>query len=635
MKIHGCLGSIHTHFLYTLLLGVVLLCLTPAAAAAEPSVSFAGALTTLPTNGLSEAAAVAVDSRGDVFIPEFSDLVGELPRTGTGYGPVATLPLSGLYYPSGVAVDNAGDVFIADIFNNRVVELPRTGASYGPQTTLPFSGLYYPSGVSVDSAGDVFITDRANDRVVELPKTGTDYGPQAILSFSGLYNPSGVAVDSAGDVFVADESNNRVMELPKTATSYGAQITLPFEGLSDPSGVAVDSSGDVFVADSGNNRVIELPWMGTGYGPQTTVVAIDIVQEIGLDGAGDIFVAGTERVDYSFSDVVLKLQMHSVNFGSANVCAAGTTPEPCSQTQTLSYNVTASDTLGTPQIVAAGASDLDFALASGSTCTGTAGRTCIVNVAFVPLAAGTRAATVKIVDRYGTTIAKTPISGLGVAVSTGNPVAQLSTSYLRFDAIFFGTTETKPITITNSGGGTLTIEPSIGGSNDYTIAGNTCGAGVTTNQSCTLQVKFDPTSIRTQAGLLTVQTNGGDSTVDLHGGVVGLSVLGGVGGDSIEFGTVPSGSTEVLSLTVTNVGLPGMVTIGTAITARATTRPTSTYRVLTTMQNTCLAGIAPGQSCTLPMEFAPTLTGVHDDLLTLLPSAGEGQTTIWLTGSTP
>jgi len=98
----------------------------------------------------------------------------------------------------------------------------------------------------------------------------------------------------------------------------------------------------------------------------------------------------------------------------------------------------------------------------------------------------------------------------------------------------------------------------------------------------------------------------------------------------MQFGSVASGSTEVLQLTVTNVGLPGTVTVGTAITVRSTTLPTTTYTVLTTAQNTCLAGIATGQSCTLPIEFAPTSSGSHDDLLTLTPSAGGGDTTVWL-----
>jgi sugar lactone lactonase YvrE len=626
------------------MLGGVLLCVAPVAIQGQ-SVTFAGALTTLPTSGLSEPKAVAVDSAGDVFIAEYIDQVVELPRTGAVYAPVVTLPFvrGADSSPWAVAVDSTGNVFIADIFENRVVELPRIGAVYGPQTTLPFSGLYYPGGVAVDTAGDVFITDRANDRVLELPKTGTGYGPQITLPFSDLDLPEGVAVDSAGDVFIADSINNRVLELPKTEPGYGVQIALPFTGLRGPDGVAVDSTGDVFINDYGNSRIVKLPWTGNGYGLQTTPVAIDLVQGVAVDSTGDVFVAGTVRDNFSFYDAVLELQTHSVNFGSANVCVRGAkTPAPCDQMLTLTYQVGPDLILGTPKVLTGGAPDLDFTLASG-TCTGavTAGSTCTVNVTFTPLAAGAHKGAVEITDSGGGVITTTRISGLGVAEPIGSPAAQVSTNYLQFDDIFFGSTETKPVTVTNTGGGTLTVEPSIstysgGPSHSYTIAGSTCGGGVTAGNSCTLQVEFSPTSIATHTALLTLQTNGSaNPTVGLHGVAAGLSVLGGVSGESLSFGLVSSGSTQVLPLTVTNVGLPGTVSVDSAITVRATAHPTTTYKILTTSQNTCLAGIAAGQSCVLPVEFAPTSSGAHFDLLTVSPSNGGGKTTVWLIGETP
>src|SRR5271170_1354388 len=50
----------------------------------------------------------------------------------------------------------------------------------------------------------------------------------------------------------------------------------------------------------------------------------------------------------------------------------------------------------------------------------------------------------------------------------------------------------------------------------------------------------------------------GNPTVNLAGSAISLSVSS----TQLNFGTVSSGSTEQLSLTVTNVGLPGTVTIG-------------------------------------------------------------------------
>ncbi len=530
--------------------------------------------------------------------------------------------------PYGIAVDGTGDVFIALIYG--VVEFPWTPTGYGPLTTLPFSGVTDLAGVAVDIAGDVFIADYLNFRVVELPKTSTGYGPQATL-YSGVSDLAGVAVDSAGDVFIADSFNDRVLELPWTATGYRPATTLPFTGLSGAdfaAGVAVDGAGDVFVVafigpNGTNTSVFELPRTSTGYGPQKDVATsgLNLSQGWGVavDNAGDVFISDLNL------GLAIEVQTISVNFGGANVCAAGaTTPAPCSQTLTLTYNVNADTTLGEPQVATGGLKYLDFNRVSGSTCIGavTAGTTCTVNVTFAPLAAGFRHGSVSLPDGSGQGIATVELSGFGIAATTGAPVAQLSTSKLSFGTIDFGTTQTFPLFVANIGGGTLTVAPSISGPSYKIAADSTCSAGVTAGNSCTLVVEYAPVSIGTHDDTLTVATNGGSPTVGLFGSVAGLSVLGGVSGGALRFGPVFPG-VKVLPLTVTNVGLPGTVMVGTAISGPS-------YSILTTAENTCLAGIAAGQSCTLPVQASPATSGLHDDLLTLTPFPGSGSTTVWL-----
>ncbi len=77
------------------------------------------------------------------------------------------------------------------------------------------------------------------------------------------------------------------------------------------------------------------------------------------------------------------------SFGNVNVCPSGqNTPAPCSQNLAINFNIPATSTLGAIQVVTQGVSGLDFALAGGSTCTGslTAGSSCTVNVTFTPRA---------------------------------------------------------------------------------------------------------------------------------------------------------------------------------------------------------------------------------------------------------
>jgi hypothetical protein len=603
--------------------GGVLLCLAPALASAQ-SVTFAGTEeVTLPFGGLTGSTGVAIDKAGDVFLVDRNNVV-ELPKTATGYGPQTTLPFSGLDSPLFLAVDSGGDVFVPDTDNNRVVELPKTAKGYGPQTTLPTNGLLHPQGIAVNGTGNVFVADTGNGRLVELPKTTTGYGPQTTL-VGNLPHAHGIAVDSAGDLFIANGYPTKsVVELPWTGTGYGAQKTLPVSDSNNPEGVAVDSAGDVFVANGGSPEVIELPREGSGYGQQITLSGFNLLTSFGVavDSAGDIF-ATDNYADFDRFYRVEEVQVQTpVNFDGAYVCMTGQTdPSPCSQTLTLTYNVTASGTFGKPKVLG------DFAVDyAHTTCNGSpSGASCTVEMVFEPRAVGDRSGAVEVTDTGGTVLATTTLYGTGLEPP---PVAQVSATSLGFGTIPVGDTKNLSLTVKNVGGGTLTIAPVITGSGSplpYTITGDTCGAGVTFGNSCTLQVQFYPTSTGTYDDLLTLRTNGTANPVIKLVGTASASGLN-VSGAPLEFGTVPYGSSAVLPLTITNYGLPGKVTVSAAFSK-------SSFTVVTTAQNTCQAGITSGQSCVFPVQFTPDWVGVHNAILTLTPSSGGAPLTVALSGS--
>ncbi|WP_236656938.1 hypothetical protein [Acidisarcina polymorpha] len=103
------------------------------------------------------------------------------------------------------------------------------------------------------------------------------------------------------------------------------------------------------------------------------------------------------------------------------------TPATCSKTLTLTYKVTATGTLDTPRAVTKGTPDLDYTLASGSTCTGlvTQGTSCKVKVKLAPRFSGLRKGAVEIVDASGKLLATTLIYGIGVAPQIAfDPAAQ-------------------------------------------------------------------------------------------------------------------------------------------------------------------------------------------------------------------
>ena len=178
--------------------------------------------------------------------------------------------------------------------------------------------------------------------------------------------------------------------------------------------------------------------------------------------------------------------------------------------------------------------------------------------------------------------------------------------------------------VTNIGGGTLTIAPKINGPS-YKITSNGCTAGVPSTGSCTLQVEFAPVAVGGHGDILTLHSNGSTNpTVALHG------IASGVGTEMetpLQFGTIPFGHSEPpVLLTITNLCVPGTVMIGAKINGPS-------YKILTTSQNTCLAGVTAGHSCVLPIVFDPVAVGNHDDILTLTPSGGAAASTVPLHGT--
>jgi hypothetical protein len=344
--------------------------------------------------GFYSAQGVAVDASGNVFVADTNNnTVKEILAAG-GYTTVNTLG-SGFSSPFGVAVDASGNVFVADTNNSAVREILAAGG-YTTVITLG-SGFSSPYGVAVDSTGNVFVADTNNNAVKEILAAG-GYTTVNTLG-SGFVTPTGVAVDGSGNVFVADANNRAVKEI-LAAGGYTTVNTLG-SGFVGPRGVAVDGSGNLFVADA-SSGVKELLAAG-GYTTIKTLAGGLGPVSVGVDRSGNVFVAdvGNNRV--------LELETAAGDFGTV---AIGQT----SATIPLTFTFDSGGNINNPVALTQGAAGLDFAVASGGTCTmGTynTGDTCTVNVTFTPKFAGLRNGAVLLQDGSGNTLATGYVHGIG------------------------------------------------------------------------------------------------------------------------------------------------------------------------------------------------------------------------------
>lgn len=180
--------------------------------------------------------------------------------------------------------------------------------------------------------------------------------------------------------------------------------------------------GDTWVMTGTSNGTLAWTQVATAPSARTvSAMAWDPAQGLVLMFSGE----GSTNVDDTWT-----WAGNPQDFGTANVCPGGSgSPAPCSTTQTLTYSVNGSTTLGTPQVVVQGVAGNDFTLAGGGTCVaGTSpSGSCTVNVAFTPQAPGLRTGAVKLVDASGNLLTTTLISGIGRgSVAAFSPLTALT-----------------------------------------------------------------------------------------------------------------------------------------------------------------------------------------------------------------
>jgi DNA-binding beta-propeller fold protein YncE len=219
---------------------------------------------------MGEAAGVATDSRGDVFV---------LTRTGH---PTVTIGTSRPFAHGGT----------------RLFQFDKTG-KYVREFGTDLYGFMVGQQVRVDPQDNVWAVDQMTSMVIKFdpgaqiqlllgrkaenvrvpalplgppaaPPARGGGGPAALPGAGtpqDVFNrPTDVAWDAAGNIYVADGlGNSRVAKFDKNGKfvkSWGARGNTPgmFNGLS---GIAIDAQGNVYVAESGNRRIQVFDGNGT------------------------------------------------------------------------------------------------------------------------------------------------------------------------------------------------------------------------------------------------------------------------------------------------------------------------------------------------------------------------------------
>jgi subtilase family serine protease len=204
-------------------------------------------------------------------------------------------------------------------------------------------------------------------------------------------------------------------------------------------------------------------------------------------------------------------------------------------------------------------------------------------------------ATVKITGQSGTL---TNSTNLSLTVNPTSPVVTLNPTSLTWNKEVVGETSGKSVTVTNTGGSTLTgISISTSGAPfGLTTGAKACGSTLAAGSSCVIRVTFSPTALGLVTGTLTINDSDGNQQVPLTGtGSVPVKLSPA----SAKFGKVTVGtSSAAKTFTLTNEQ--------TKLLTGVTITTTGNFTVSST---NCSTNLGATSSCTIEVVFTPTQTG--------------------------
>lgn len=303
---------------------------------------------------LNLPAGVAIDSSGNLYV---ADTINNRIRVVSSGGSIATIAGNGvfnfsgdeglataaqLYQPSGVRLDLSGNILISDTGNNRVRKVTsETIATIAGNGAPGYSGdggpaikaqVNQPRGIAVDASGRILIADSGNHVIRAISPSGTitTFAGNGSQGYSGdggaatkaeLRFPGAVSVDTKGNVYIADTGNHcvrRVSAKGVISTIAGTGVA-GYSGdsqpaiaatLDRPTGVAVDGFGNIYIADSVNVRIRSINEKGMistvagdgsvalpGNGVPALNSSLSGAQDVAVDGAGNLFIAGVAGVE--------------------------------------------------------------------------------------------------------------------------------------------------------------------------------------------------------------------------------------------------------------------------------------------------------------------------------------------------
>jgi hypothetical protein len=521
--------------------------------------------------------------------------------------------------------------------NSAVMALSPPNLTFGPaienyststaQLTVANAGNLDMTGLSVDTGGssEFAVTDQTCATTLAGSASCTvtvTFAPTAAGARTGTLN---VYSTNAGSATIGLNGNGTAQAPAAQASPASLSFAdTPVDGTSAVQQVTFSNTGNVRVALGGVS-------LTSGTPQYTSSTTCGSMLEVGASCTATVTFtphaagthAGVLRAAFASGDVDVSLT-GAGTLGQASVSPATLTfadqqVASTSTAQTITVTNSGNRKLTVSGVsVTAGASDFG----QSNTCSVIdSNGTCTISVTFTPTVAGARTGTVTMAHDGVDGVTTVDLSGAGRTQS-----ASLSTP--TFAATALGSSKTATATLSNTGIGALSVTVPSANSvtgTGFSFVATTCGTSLAIGATCTVDIKFAPTSTGAASGTLTVATGAGSQSVLFSSsGIQGQASLS---SPSLTFAAQRTNTTSTAqTVTLTNTGSDVLVVSSVSISAGATDY----------LQTNNCSNVAVGGTCTVNVSFKPTADGTRSGMLSFTHN-GSGPTGVSLsgTGQTP
>ena len=155
----------------------------------------------------------------------------------TPYSVLGTQTSIGAASAANVAVDSKDNVYYPNFYNNAIYKID----TQGNQTVVPSTGLNSPQGMRFDASDNLYICDALNSRIVVL----TPAGVQTVLPMRLLNQPQHLAFDPGYQNLYVSDRYAGILQYNLASQKTTVYATNLFRA----EGIAVDAKNNVYYGD--------------------------------------------------------------------------------------------------------------------------------------------------------------------------------------------------------------------------------------------------------------------------------------------------------------------------------------------------------------------------------------------------